>query len=127
MPSANHENSDVAEVGLSFAQLLVSGDYKAAHGLLNALLQKELLPSDLKANYDQMTSYWTATANKVEVDFVNPADSEWPGKGEGDIGWAFVSIDSRHRDDGDCLESIAVRVVCEAGCNRIAQVVWGRP
>jgi hypothetical protein len=117
----------VAKVGLAFAKALVSGDYVGAHRLLARQLRNNLQPDDLKAHYEQMTSYFDRPVNRIEVSYVDPPGSTWPGKEESDLGWAYVSIDSIPPDAGACLEAVCVRVVFESGHRLIAQVEWGRP
>jgi hypothetical protein len=71
MGSAGKENPEVARIGLAFAHALAQGRYDAAYELLAPSLRDDLQPHDLKAHYDQMTSYWTAPADKVEVSCFN--------------------------------------------------------
>jgi len=127
MDSDDCENSAPAKVGLAFAKALVSGEYIAAHRMLARELRDDLQPDDLKSNYEQMTSYFDAPVNRIEVSHVDPPWASWPGKEASDVGWAYVSIDSIPPDAGACLEAICVRVVLESGRHLIAQVEWGRP
>lgn len=118
MESGDRANSAPAKVGLAFAKAIVGGDYVLAHRMLARQLRDDLQPDDLKAHYEQMTSYWDAPADQIEVSYVDPPWASWPGKEESDVGWAYVSIDS---------EQVCVRVVIESGHHLIAQVEWGRP
>jgi hypothetical protein len=127
MQSGDRENSGVAKLGLAFAQSLVRGDYQAAHDILAIELRDDLQPSDLKTHYEQMTSYWTAPADKVEVSHVDPPWASWPGKEERDVGWVFLAIEPHPDDRSATLEGICVRVVDENGRYRITQIEWGRP
>jgi len=127
MLSGDLENSLPAKVGLAFAKALVSGDYLAAHQMLARELRDDLQPDGLKAQYEQMTSYFDAPVNRIKVSHVDPPWSSRPGKEESDVGWAYVSIDSIPPDAGACLEAVCVRVVLESGHYLIGQVEWGRP
>src|SRR4051794_30474542 len=127
MVSDDLENSLPAKVGLAFAKALVSGDYLAAHQMLARELRDDLQPDDLKAHYEDMTSYFGAPVNRIKVSHVDPPGSSWPGKEASDVGWAYVSIYSFPADAGAYLEGVCVRVVLESGHHLIGQVEWGRP
>lgn len=118
--------SPVAKISLAFARALVARDYASAHRMLSQSLRDEMTPSDLKADYDRMTSYWTAPADEVALGYVED-DIDWLLNETGYIGCAYVDIDSHPPNSGACLEAIWVRVVNEAGENRIGEIVWGRP
>jgi hypothetical protein len=112
----NHDpnQSPAAKVALAFATRLVAGDFAAAHRLLAPELRDDMQPGDLKYHYTQMTVYWDAPADTIEVASI-----------DGD--WAFVSIDSRPPDRGSCLEAVTLRIVEQAGQCLISEIVWGRP
>jgi len=124
MEPTESENPEVANVGLMFARALTKGHFEAAFRMLAPSLRDDCQPEDLKALYEQMTSYWTAPADHVELSNVV---GDWPGKEEGDAGWAFVSVDSLSGQGGACLEQVCVRVVELSGQKLIAQIEWGRP
>ena len=126
MQLGDPENSDAAKVGFAFARALASGEYDVAHTLLAAELRDDLQPSDLETHFEEMTSYWSGPAEKIEV-YVDAPASEPPGKDARDVGWAYVSIASNSLRYGRCLEAVFVRVVRDSGRNLIAQVEWGRP
>jgi hypothetical protein len=118
------EHSPVGKIGLAFANALASGDFESAHRMLVSSLRDDLQPHDLKAQYDEMTSYWTAPADKIELSLVSDANSDWRGKEVRGAGWAFVAINSLACSS---LEGIYVVVMQEGGQNFIGDIVWGRP
>jgi hypothetical protein len=126
MPDDEQDHTEAAQVALSFARALVDGQYDAARDLLDATLRAELQASDLRAEYELMTSYWPLPATRVEVAQVDLTPD--PTREDGsDVGWVYVPIESHPPDDVACLEAVCVRVVRDSGRLRIAQVVWGRP
>src|SRR5690348_16802445 len=118
------EDFRAAEVAMSFARALAKGDFDAAYRLLAPSLRDDLSLSDLRSHYEQMTSYWNAPADSVELRSVDNEGVDWPGKDEHDMAWAFIAIDSLACSG---LEAINVRVVREAGRCFVGEIVWGRP
>jgi hypothetical protein len=112
-PQDAHQ-SPAAKVAVAFATSLVAGDFENAHRMLVAELRDDMQPADLRSHYVQMTGYWDAPADTIELASI---DDEW----------AFVSIDSRPPDRGSCLEAVTLRMVEESAQFRIAEIIWGRP
>ena len=119
------EQSPAAKFGLAFALALVSGDFDAAYQMLAPALRDYMQPADLKDEYSQMTSYWTAPAATTKIVSVDGPDAFGPGKEPHDIAWLFIAIDSLPPDS--FLEAVTVRVIEELEGLRIGQIVWGRP
>lgn len=122
--SAAQQPSLIGNVALAFARALVAGEYTAAQALLASSVHGELKPSDLKAQYEQMTGYWAAPADDITLICVR-GPTEWDGKD--DVGWAVVAIYSHPPNDSVAQEAVSVRVTNEAGQLRISDIVWGRP
>lgn len=120
------ENPEAARIGLAFARALANGQFDVAHEMLAPSLRDKCQPKDLRSDYEQMTSYWDAPANHVEVSSAGESFDDWPEKDERDLGWAFVAIDSL-TDEGCWLEAVWVRIVDVSGRRLIAEIVWGRP
>jgi hypothetical protein len=106
--------SEVARVASAFAEALARRDWSAAHGMLASTLRKHLQPSDLKREFDSMTSYWDRPAKTVKLGL---ADSER----------AYVAIYSESEHYGTVQEAVDVRVVDEGPSLLIDDIVWGRP
>jgi len=121
------ENPEVAEVGLAFARALAERRFDDAHEMLAPSLRDDLQPRDLRENYELMTGYWSAPAQRVTDVYVEPAWSEWPGKEQNDLGWAYVSLESPTPEGGVNLEAVHVRVARVSNRKVVAQIEWGRP
>jgi hypothetical protein len=106
--------SEVARVGLSFAEALARGDWSSAHMMLAPSLRGDWQPLDLRREYEEMTSYWDKPANSVKLGLL---DSER----------VHVGIYSSSDHYGTVLEAVNVRVVQEYGHWLIDDIVWGRP
>jgi hypothetical protein len=85
-------------------------------------LRDHLKAPELRARYEQMTGYWTAPADSITL--INLDEAPWTGKGEDDVAWVFVGIDSLACSG---LEAVNVRIAREDGRYFIAQIEWGRP
>lgn len=114
MPPEPPSETDVARVAVAFAEALARGDWAAAHAMLAPSLRDHLQPSDLKWQFDQMTSYWDKPVTSVAL---GSADSER----------AYVAIYSDSESCGIVQESVDVRVVRNGGRRLIDHIVWGRP
>jgi hypothetical protein len=117
-------NPPVARVALAFADALTRGDWDAAHQLLSPSAQEELPPHQLRARYEQMTSYWEHPSDSIELAEVEDEIPARARRGETDIAWAYVAIYSEGRS---WQEAVIVRVVRERSREMIAEVIWGRP
>src|SRR5690348_7075909 len=126
MEPEQSENPEAATIGLAFARALVNGQFDIAYEMLAPSLRNKCQPEDLKSDYEQMTSYWDAPADHVEVTSVGETSDDWPEKDEKDSGWVFVAIDS-NSGSWAWLEAADVRVVDVSGRKLIAEIVWGRP
>jgi|SRR5436305_1498063 hypothetical protein len=127
MDPEESENPEVARIGLAFARSLAEGRYEDAFKLLAPSLLDDLQPRDLMVEYEQMTSYWDAPANRIYVVHADPPTAEWPGKGDNDMGWTYVSIELPTASGGVNLEAVFVRVARIGARRLIAQIEWGRP
>ena len=67
MEPEQSDNPEAATIGLAFARALVNGQFDIAYGMLAPSLRNKCQPEDLKSDYEQMTSYWDAPADHVEV------------------------------------------------------------
>ena len=108
------KDSEVARVGLAFAEALACGNWSAAHAMLATSLRDDCQPSDLQREFLEMTSYWDRPAESVELGIV---DSER----------VYVAIYSSSKHLGTVQEAVDVRVVHETGRWLIDHIVWGRP
>jgi hypothetical protein len=104
----------VARVALAFAEALARSDWSAAHAILAPRLRDDWQPSDLKREFEQMTSYWDRPATAVKLGLV---DSEL----------AYVAIYSDSEHCGIVQEAVDVHVVDEGQGWFIDGIVWGRP
>ena len=114
MASQDSTSSEVARIGLAFAEALVRGDWSAAHAMLVPSLRDGWQPSDLHREFEAMTSYWDRTAESIE-----------PGRADSDR--VYVAIYSKSEDFGIVQEAVEVRVVQHTGRWLIDDIVWGRP
>lgn len=106
--------SDVAAIGLTFAQAIARGDWPAAHAMLASSLRADCPPAALRSQFEAMTSYWEKPPTSVQIAFV-------------DAGRAYVAITSLSASYGTVQEAVDVRVIYEADAWRIDDIVWGRP
>jgi hypothetical protein len=114
MPPKEARSSAVTRVALAFAEALARSDWSAAHGMLASSLRANCQPSDLKHEFESMTSYWDGPAKSVELGL---ADSER----------AYVAIYSESEFGGINQEAVDVRVVDQGPDLLIDDIVWGRP
>ncbi len=114
------EPSDTPQgkVALIFAQLLVSGNFVAAHNMLAASLKPSLSTERLKAEYDSMIQ----DGEPPNFIGVMEAVEDRPKRRPGDVGWAYVAISGPGYG-----EAVAVVVAQEEGHSVIRSIVWGRP
>ncbi|HZS05074.1 MAG TPA: hypothetical protein VFD58_09590 [Blastocatellia bacterium] len=111
----------VGTIGLSFAQALVEGDFKAAHELLSEPLKVEWPPSRLEEALISMVAYGDGPPDKIELISFDDMHT-WPTRQCADLGWAYVAI------CGDGFnEAVSVVVATDGGRHVIRDVEWGRP
>jgi hypothetical protein len=101
-----------------FADELLARDFTAAHGMLTSDLKRHMTPRDLERNTEQLVH---EESRAMDEPWVLTSMTQWPAKGFGDLGWAYVQI------GGDNNEAIAMVVTREDGGLRIREIEWGRP
>ena len=104
------------DVVLEFSRALVSGDFAAAHALLDTPLSGEFTAETLAARYGEMIGYGSGPAEMTQI---VTSFTEWPDRRDGDLGWAYAAIMG-----ADFSEAVAA-VVPER--KRIRRLEWGRP
>jgi hypothetical protein len=112
--NSEEREAALATVALAFAEALVRGDWSAAHTMLAPALRDDWQASDLRREFDEMTSYWDKPANSVKLGL---ADGER----------AYVSISSVSDQYGTVHEAVDVRVIQDGDHWLIDDIVWGRP
>lgn len=109
-------------IAVEFAQALLEERWADARSLLNPKLQKKLTAAGVKKRFHEMFGgYADGPAKRVRFD---PEFSmeDWPTKKEGDIGWAYVSV------EGDDFVEAVTLVVSKVGPTLcIREIEWGRP
>lgn len=104
-----------------FAELVVSGAYPAAHGMLTRDTQAAYAASRIAADYERMISYAKGPGSVSEpIDYMGA----WrlPPPGPRDMGLSYVPVKG-----DDFVEAIIVVVADEGGVPKVRLVTWGRP
>jgi hypothetical protein len=108
------EDTRHGKVALKFAQALVAGEYRLAHGLLAEVLRLQLTPRDLQELFEEMIEYWNGELpNYIEVNIVDYSEEEVQ---------VYVPICM----DGNG-EAVTVIVTEIDGQLLIREIDWGRP
>lgn len=116
-----------ATVAQAFAELLVDGDYRGAHGLLASNL-RGMDPDNLRAEFEQMVAISfdeSGDASEFADDLlvtVVGCEQDMPGMTGADLGWVYVGICG-----DEVSEAITVVVTAEGDDLRIRELEWGRP
>ncbi len=114
-----------AAIAQTFAELLVDGDYKAAHSMLTKDLKRRLKAADLEREYSGMIGQYGDEGDELPDDIeivVMSSETGMPDRHPQDVGWVYVSI------GGDGFsEAISVIVTQEQDELRIRTLEWGRP
>jgi len=104
-----------------FAELVVSGAYPAAHGMLTRQAQAAYPASRIAADYERMISYGKGPGSVADpIDYMDA----WrlPPPGPRDMGLSYVTVTG-----GDFVEAIIVVIADEGGVPKVRLVMWGRP
>lgn len=109
----------MGRVALRFASALVAGDHGSAHALLAPVLADSCSEADLARAFEAIVGSWGLPVTGVEVREVM---AFWPGKRDGDVGWAYAAISGEGYS-----EAITVVVTEVGGELLIRQLEWGRP
>lgn len=113
-----------AMIAQTFAELLVDGDFKAAHSMLAKDL-KHLKAADLEREYSEMIGQYGEEGDELPDDLevcVMSSETGMPDMQETDVGWVYVAI------NGDGFsEAVTVTVTLEREEMRIRTLEWGRP
>jgi len=110
------ESKPQSHAAVQFAELLVAGRFEEAAAMLDPELRRTTTVEELATEFTTMIDYGDGPA--VHIQPVGTLD-EWPGRQEGDLGWAYVSISGP-----GFVEAVTV-VVTKAGT--IREIEWGRP
>lgn len=114
-----------ATIAQTFAELLVDGDFKAAHSMLTRDLKRRLKVADLEREYTGMIGQYGEEGDALPDDLeivVMASETDLPDRSPEDVGWVYVSI------GGDGFsEAISVTVTEEQDELRIRALEWGRP
>lgn len=114
-----------AMIAQTFAELLVDGDFKAAHSMLAKELKRSLKAADLEREYTEMIGQYGEEGEDLPDDLevvVISSETGMPDMQAQDVGWVYVSI------GGDGFsEAITVVVTQEQDELRIRTLEWGRP
>jgi hypothetical protein len=112
----NYEEREAAvmRVAVAFAEALARGDWSAAHAMLAPPCQDDWQASDLRREFEEMTSYWDTPTSSIEL-----------GSADGER--AYVSISSVSDEYGTVNEAVDVRVIAHGDRWLIDDIVWGRP
>jgi hypothetical protein len=110
------------KVATNFASALVDGQFDIAHSLLIPELQQILSISNLSEQFVSMYKGYSQ-GSPTHIHFDDEFSMrEWPGKRNGDIGWAYVSIVG-----DDFVEAVRVIITEIDGELFIRDLEWGRP
>jgi hypothetical protein len=117
--TASVADPEHVRIATSFADALVAGDFKKAHGLLSPSLKKSTSELALARCFKGLLP-----SAKSTIDDANVVDAmdDWPNRKPGDVGWAYVAL------TGDGFsEGVSVTVSKEGKGFAIRELEWGRP
>ncbi|MFO0970378.1 MAG: hypothetical protein U0793_32920 [Gemmataceae bacterium] len=110
------------KVAVDFAYTLVNAEFEGAHALLAPSLSGKLTPADLCDKlFGMFRLYAEGKPKRIHFD-EQFAQTNWPGKLPGDVGWVYVGIEG-----DDFVEAVTVIVAEVEGKHLIREIEWGRP
>ena len=114
--------ADGIEVAERFAHHLLSGNYRAARGMLSAQLQSEYSDRKLWFKYSLMFLPMRLFGGAPSAAETVESMDDWPSRLPGDVAWVYVSIHGANAG-----EAVAVVVTREMSTLVIRSIEWGRP
>lgn len=117
--AARQDGSPTEAIALTFAELLIKGEFSKAHDLISPAAQSVYPINTLKKQHKTMTAYLGRDSCVADV---LETMTDWPAKRDGEVEWLYVAIMG---DSGS--EGISVVVRQQDNQYSISSVEWGRP